>query len=225
MRIYISSGDPATIENALATGYVYGVTTNPTVLRRDNTTARQVPELVHSAIQWGAQEVHLQAYSDSTDDILNEGRKLSSINPGRVVVRIPGTAEGFSAASHLVKEGIKVDITAVYTLRQVLVANTLGASYVTVYLGRMREMGLDGIAQITQMRNMIDRQMSNVKIIAGSIRDPILVDTMGVNGIQCVTVPNSVLERLLESPSTHYAVAEFRSDADAILDDTENIGD
>lgn len=224
MRFFVSSADRTFLESVLTGGFVSGVTTNPTVLRRDGVTARQIPELTRQSLSWGAQEVHHQTYSDDAAEMIREGHRLAEIDPNRVVVRLPGTLAGYAAAVKLVSEGVRIDMTAVFTLRQVLVADSIGVGYVTIYIGRMRETGLDGLAQISQIRQLVAAQKSEIQIIGGNIRDPLLVDDLGARGIHCVTLPPFILERVLDSPSTLSVVHEFRADADAIMDDIREIG-
>jgi len=151
MRIYIDSADITEIREALATGFVYGVTTNPTLLRRANLQADQVSRLAHDAIAAGAREIHLQTYSESAEEMAREGRVLVNLDPERVVAKIPATAAGYSAASRLITSGVRVTLTAVYTVRQAILAQAVGASYIAVYLGRMRDAGLDSLGVVGQM--------------------------------------------------------------------------
>src|SRR4051794_30178013 len=118
MRIYIDSADIVQISEALASGYVYGVTTNPTLLRRAAVRVAGVPDVVRDAVALGAKELHLQTYSDSLAGILDEASLLAKLDPERVVVKIPATAVGYSAAARLVDQGLRVTLTAVYTVRQ-----------------------------------------------------------------------------------------------------------
>jgi transaldolase len=224
MRIFINSADTSELHTALTSGYVYGVTTNPTILRQASVSARQVPALTQQMIDWGAREVHLQTYAETAPNITSEGRMLAAIHSERIVVRVPATPAGFSAARHLVDQGIRVAMTAVYTLRQALLAESVGASYVTVYLGRMRDTGLDGLTQITQMQQLLTAQRAQVRMMVGSIREVSQVESLAMQGLSAVTVPGFVLEDLVESPATASAAEGFRADAEAILDQPGSIG-
>ncbi len=145
MRIYIDSADISEIEEALATGFVYGVTTNPTLLRRAGVKASAVPDLARQAIAFGANELHLQTYSDTLAGIVDEAVMLSETNPERVVVKIPATPTGYQAAAQLANRGLRITLTAVYTVRQAILAHAVGAHYIAVYLGRMGDQGLDAL--------------------------------------------------------------------------------
>src|SRR6476469_3566630 len=105
MRIYIDSADIGEIREALATGYVHGVTTNPTLLRRAGVRADAVPRLVEEAVALGARELHLQTYADNTEGILREGALLADLDRARVVVKIPALPAGYRAAAQLAAQG------------------------------------------------------------------------------------------------------------------------
>jgi transaldolase len=224
MRIFINSADTNEIRTALASGFVYGVTINPTLLRQAGVHARQVPAVVKQIIEWGAKEVHLQTYAEKAADMLSEGRMLAAIDQERVVVRIPATPDGYAAGGQLTAQAIRVEMTAVYTLRQAMLANSIDASYIGVYLGRMRDTGMDELTQIGQIHKLLAAQYSQVKILAGSIRDPLLLETLGMQGIHAATMPITVLERLTEAPATAAAASVFRNDAEAILDAWPGVG-
>jgi transaldolase len=224
MRIFINSADTSELHTALTSGYVYGVTTNPTILRQASVSARQVSALTQQMIDWGAREVHLQTYAETASNITSEGRMLSAINAERVVVRVPATPAGFAAARQLIDQGARVSMTAVYTMRQVLLSESVGASYVVVYLGRMRDTGLDGMTQISQMQQLLAAQRAQVRMMVGSVREVSQFETLAMQGISAATVPAFVLENLVESPATASAASGFRADAEAILDQPGSIG-
>ena len=216
MRLYIDSADLSEIKDALATGYVHGVTTNPTLLRRANVQARDVAALVRHASGWGAKHIHLQTYSSSADAMVREGTELAALEPHRVVVKIPAVPEGYAAAARLTAHGLHVTMTAVYTVRQVVLAGAVGAGYVAVYVGRMRDSGLDALQLIGQMQHTLDVQHSTVEILAASVRSPEELDTLAELGVATATLPWKVLSRLADSPATEAATATFLEDASAI---------
>ncbi len=225
MRIFIHSADTSLIRGALESGYVYGVTTNPTILRREGLSARQVPALVHQTIGWGAEEIHLHVYSDTVQEIIKEARELSSLDAKSVVVRIPATPAGYAAASRLSSQNVRVALTAVYTLRQALLADSVGASYITVFLRRMNDAGMDGIGQIAQIQQLLVAQKSFVTLMAASMRESVeTVDKLGMLGIGACAIPPSMLEEILVSPETARSTAIFRQDAEAIASHDEHIG-
>jgi transaldolase len=216
MRIFVDSADHTLVTEALAYGYVYGVTTNPTLLRRVNLRAAELPALVQHVLERGAREVHLQVYSSDQQQMIRESETLLAIASDQVVVKIPATAPGYAAAAHLTARGVRVTLTAVYTLRQALLAQSVGASYIAVYLGRMRDDGHDPFAIIGQMQTLLTAQRSTVEILAASIREPAEVEALGALGVAAATIAPPVLAQLLQSPATERAATTFGEDARAI---------
>jgi transaldolase len=216
VRIYIDSADMGEVRKALATGYVYGVTTNPTLLRRANVRVGAVAELAWQVIEWGAKELHLQTYSDDADAIVREGTELAALDAERVVVKIPAVPSGYAGASRLASQGIRVTMTAVYTLPQVVLADAAGAHYVAVYLGRMRDSGVDAPGLVGQMQRTLNIQNSKVEILAASVRSAEDVAALAELGVATATLPWKVLSSLTASDATATAASTFLDDARAI---------
>ena len=213
MHIFIDSADIQTIERALKSGYVYGVTTNPTLLQRANVRVQQVPSLAKQVIELGAHELHLQVYAEDSLPIIQDAMRLVEIDPKRVVIKIPATPAGFSAAAQLAGQGVRVTLTAVYTVAQAVLAMSVGAQYIAVYLGRMRDDGLDALALVGQMQRMFNAQHSSVEILAASIRTPAEVEALAELGIAAATLPFEILQQLPESQRTITAAAAFTAAA------------
>ncbi len=209
MHIFIDSADLATIEQALNQGFVYGVTTNPTLLQRANVRIDKVPALAKRIIELGANELHLQVYAEDTSQMLADAARLIELDSTRVVVKIPATPAGYAATAKLAAQGVCVTLTAVYTVAQAVLATSVGASYIAPYLGRMRDDGLDAFALVGQMQRALSAQDPSVQILAASIRAPAEVEALAELGIGAVTLPITVLQALPESPRTMTALAAF----------------
>lgn len=213
MHIFIDSADIQTIEQALNTGYVYGVTTNPTLLQRANVRIQQVPSLAKQIIELGAQELHLQVYAEDSNGMLQDAARLVEIDPKRVAIKIPATQAGFSAAAQLAAQGVRVTLTAVYTVAQAVLAMSVGVRYIAVYLGRMRDDGQDALALVGQMQRTLNAQHASMQILAASIRTPLEVESLAESGIAAATLPLAVVQQLPESPATMAAAAAFTTAA------------
>ncbi len=218
MRIYVDSAERDAIQAALATGWVEGVTTNPTLLLRAGVQAADVPRLVRDTLAGGAREMHLQTYAEDAAGIVAEGRALAALDAvrGRVVVKILATPAGYVAARQLVARGLRVTLTAVYTVRQVILADAVGAAYVAVYLGRVRDAGGDPLALVGAMQQAIRAAGSPLAILAASVRESTEIEALALLGIATVTLPPAVLGTLLDAPATAAAAATFSRDARAI---------
>lgn len=216
MNILIDSAVLGDIHTALATGLVAGATTNPTLLRRAGVPVRDVPALARQVLAAGARELHMQVYAPDTATMLAEARGLLAIDPARVIVKIPATPAGYSAAAQLAQAGARVTLTAVYTLRQALLAHSVGACYIAIYLGRMRDAGLDALSLAGQMQALLQAQSASVTILAASIRDPDELTALGLAGVGAATLPLAILSRLLDSEATAAAATAFGADAHAL---------
>jgi transaldolase len=205
MRIFVDSADREAIAEALESGFVYGVTTNPTLLRQAGVRAAQVPDLARETLARGAQEIHLQVYAADAGAMVKEGHVLAALDRHRVVVKIPATPAGYQAAHLLVAAGVRVTLTAVYTTGQAILADCAGAHYIAVYLGRMRDAGFDALARIEQMQHLLDSPVARTAILAASIRDPGEVEALAAVRI------------MLDSPHTATAAATFLAHAQEIL--------
>jgi transaldolase len=216
VRLYIDSADIQEIEQALRTGYVYGVTTNPTLLEKAGVQARDVPFLATRVFSSAARELHVQVYSEETGLMIREAETLAALDPARVVVKIPATPAGYAAASQLAARGVRITMTAVFTVAQVILAQNVGARYAAVYLGRLNDEGVDGLALVGQMQRTLTVQRAEVEILAASIRATADVEALAELGVATVTVPAAVLRQLPDSPRTAAAVAAFAQAARAL---------
>lgn len=224
MRILVDSADLRAIRDALATGVVTGVTTNPTLLRRADVRASAVAALAREAIASGAAEVHLQAYATDADGMVREGREFASIDPARIHVKLVATAPGYRAAAQLASEGIAVTLTAVYTLRQAVAAESAGARAVAVYLSRLHDSGVDPMELVGRIQAMLTAQAARVEILAASIRDPDEVGLLGALGVASATLAPAIVDRLIESDATAAAAAAFTADARTLIEPLNETG-
>ena len=216
MRILVDSADLAAIHEALSSGIVAGVTTNPTLLRRAGVAASRVPELARAAIAAGAGEVHLQTGADDADAMIAEGRELVRIDPERIRVKLVATPAGYQAAAVLSAEGTGVTLTGVYTLQQALAAQSAGARSIAFYLGRVRDAGIEPLQLVGRMQELLRAQAADVEILAASVREPDELAELALLGVASATLAPAVLARLLQSDATDAAAATFREDARAI---------
>jgi transaldolase len=225
MRIYVHTADTSVIHQALSSGIVHGITTNPTLLRRTGISARQVPALVSQMAGWGAREIHFQVYSDTVKGMVQEGQELYEMAQDRMVVRVPATPTGYSAAARLSQQGVPVSLTVVYTLRQAMLAANVGARYIAVFVRRMNDSGIDGLARIGKIQDIVKAQELPVTIIAASMREPVgTVERLAMMGIGGATLTVSVFEELLESPATERDMLDFKADAEAVLNQSFEVG-
>ncbi|MBF6593092.1 MAG: transaldolase [Thermaceae bacterium] len=215
MRLYLDSADLSNLLPLLETGVFYGVTTNPLVLRESRVPLSSLGNFAKAVLAQGAKEVYFQTWGEKPQELLERGRKLAHLDE-RVVVKLPATREGLSAAAGLHKEGIKICITAVYTPFQVLLASAVGAAYVAPYLGRINDSGRDGYAIVSKMAQALAHTKSSTEILAASIRSSADLVTLAQDGIRCITFPTRIAERLFAEPMTLEATQAFEQAAQEV---------
>jgi transaldolase len=215
MRLLIDSALAEDWQAWLPAGLVYGVTTNPTLLKRAG-LACELPVLTRltaQALGFGAQEVHLQAWGGNATAFYDCGSRLAALAPGRVLVKLPITRAGCAAAARLIAAGQRVTFTACYDASQMLIASALGADYAAPYLGRIGDGGRDGHAELLLMQRALDGVASSTRLLAASLRQVADVSRLAAAGISHFTLSAGVLSALFEQPETLAAAAQFEADA------------
>lgn len=205
-RLYVDSADVERVGRLLRAGVVHGVTTNPTILERGGRTASDIPQLYSRWVDEGAREVFFQTWGGDREAFLRNASQLLSLGD-RVAVKVPATAEGFAAASALVREGASVLVTAVYSVAQALACVSIGVRYIAPYLGRMRDAGLDGDALIAQMQAVCEGGQTDV--LAASVRSPDDIVSLRLAGVPYFTAAPDVLDALLHDPVSDSSAVEF----------------
>ncbi|SJN39868.1 Transaldolase [Microbacterium esteraromaticum] len=205
-RLYVDSADVDRVGRLLRAGVVHGVTTNPTILERGGRTAGEIPALYERWVDEGAHEVFFQTWGGDTASFLRNAEGIRALGD-RVAVKVPATAEGFAAASALVRDGATVLVTAVYSVAQALACASIGAHYIAPYLGRMRDAGMDGDAVIAQMQAMCEGSATNV--LAASLRSPADVVSLRLAGVPYFTAAPDVLDEMLFHPVSDSSAVEF----------------
>ena len=208
--LFVDSSDPDEVRAIFAWGSVSGTTTNPMLLAKDGAAAVEprIRELL--AVSEGPMSV--QVLSDERSPMAEEAALLQAIDPERVVVKLPPTEAGLSVASQLARGGAAVNVTACMSLQQAYLAALAGARYVSVFWGRIRDMGYDAAGVVGPLRSLLDREGLDARIIAGSMRQPIDVTEALLAGAHVVTVTPPILRKMLVHPKTAETLREF-SDA------------
>lgn len=210
MRLFLDTADISEIRWALATGLIDGVTTDPSLLaaelaeREPFTHLAEICDLVDGPVT-------VQVISIEADGMYREGRELARI-ADNVVVDIPMIEEGLIATRRLVADGIRVNVTLVFSAAQALLAAKAGASFVSPFVGRLDDVGVDGAAVVTDMRAIFDRSRIECEIIASSIRSAHRFLDAARLGCDAATVPPPVLREMLVHPLTDLGLDRFLND-------------
>lgn len=210
MALYVDDADLALVGPALATGLVSGVTTNPSVLARAGLDQRDVPDLVASVKAAGARRVFLQTLGLDAGEIYRHGRELRALEE-TVVVKVPATRAGFTAAARLCRDGVPVLVTAVYAPAQAVVAAEVGAAYIAPYVGRMSRLDLDGVASTIAMAAILTG--TPTRILAASLPSVEVVGHLAAAGIEDFTLAPALLDALLDNEHSLSAARDFEAAA------------
>ena len=210
MEFFIDTANVDDIKKAYDLGVISGVTTNPSLIAKEGKNFNEVINQITSLVN-GPIGGDLQATTDKTEDILNEARKISAIHPN-MVVKIPMTKNGLKAVSILSKEGIKTNVTLIFTPIQALLAASAGASYVSPFIGRLDDISNNGMKLVSDIVSIFNVYNINSKIIAASIRNPIHVLECAKIGCDIVTVPYKVICQLIKHPLTDEGIKKFKDD-------------
>lgn len=208
MELFLDSASFQEIETAYRWGVISGVTTNPTLAAKEDedfyTLLKKICNLVPGPIS-------AEAISQTSSEIVAEGRQLAKIAPN-VVVKVPVCPEGLAATKQLSQEGIKVNMTLVFTVNQALLAAAAGAAYVSPFLGRLDDIGENGIQMLEELVVTFKNYQIKTRIIAASIRHPVHISQSALIGADIATVPFNVLQKMVEHPLTTKGIQTFNND-------------
>jgi len=208
MRFFLDTAEVDEIRKAARWGVISGVTTNPTLVAKSNQDLKSVISEICDIVEG---PVSAEVVSVDVDGMVREGRDLAAIH-GNVVVKIPMTAEGMAAVRVLSDDGIDVNVTLVFSPQQALLAAAAGAAYVSPFVGRLDDIGEDGIGLVSDIAEVFALQDIPVEIIAASIRHPRHVIDAALAGADIATVPFVVLEKCFRHPLTDSGIERFLAD-------------
>ncbi|MCI9104947.1 MAG: fructose-6-phosphate aldolase [Lachnospiraceae bacterium] len=215
MRFFVDTANVEEIRKANDMGIICGVTTNPSLIAKEGRDFNQVIAEIASIVD-GPISGEVKATTVDAEGMIKEGREIAAIHPN-MVVKIPMTAEGLKAVKALHAEGIRTNVTLVFTVAQALLAARAGATYVSPFLGRLDDISMPGIDLIEEIAEIFDIHGIETEIIAASIRNPIHVIDCARAGAQIATVPYKVLEQMTKHPLTDVGIQKFQADYRAVF--------
>ncbi|WP_100374204.1 fructose-6-phosphate aldolase [Bacillus sp. FJAT-45037] len=208
MKFFIDTANINEIKEAKALGILSGVTTNPSLVAKEGVDfhdrLREITDIVSESVS--AEVIALDA-----DGMIKEGKELAAIAPN-ITVKVPMTTEGLKAVHAFSALNIKTNVTLVFSAVQALLAARAGATYVSPFLGRLDDIGHDGLALITQIVDIFDIHEIPTEIIAASIRHPVHVTEAATRGAHIATIPLKVIQQLTKHPLTDQGIEKFLAD-------------
>src|SRR4051794_24482142 len=208
MRLFIDTGSVAEVEEIAAWGVLSGATTNPTLLAKEEgdpgDILRRICELVDGPTS--AEVVAIEP-----EEMVREGRALAGLHQ-HVVVKVPFSRAGLTATRELTSEGIRVNMTLVFSAPQALLAAEAGATYVSCFMGRVDDISVDSSSVLAEIVAALEPGDTGAQVLAASIRNPMHVVTAATLGCQVTTLPAKVLRQMLKHPLTTAGIERFASD-------------
>jgi len=209
MKFFIDTANPVEIRKAYEMGVIDGVTTNPSLISKENRDFESLIKEICEIIQ--GLPISLEVLSLNSDGMIEEARKLSKRGEN-IVVKIPMTSEGLKAIKVLASEGIKTNTTLVFSPTQALLAAKAGTTYVSPFIGRLDDISQTGMDLVEQIMTIFDNYDFQSQVIVSSIRHPIHVLEAALIGADVATIPYKVIEQLVKHPLTDIGIERFLED-------------
>ncbi|HQN76012.1 MAG TPA: fructose-6-phosphate aldolase [Methanomassiliicoccales archaeon] len=208
MKIFIDTANIEQIKEVNSWGILDGVTTNPSLIAKEKkdfaTIVNEICEVVDGPIS-------VEVISLKAEGMFAEGMKLAAVNEN-IVIKVPMTEEGLKATKLLSNEGVAVNMTLIFSANQALLAAKAGARYVSPFVGRLDDVGQDGMALVSDIMDILDNYDFDTEVIVASVRDPIHVADAARMGAHIATIPFDVLKKMFKHPLTDIGIERFLKD-------------
>ena len=210
MKLFLDTANIEEIKKANDMGVIYGVTTNPSLIAKEGRDYAQVLKEIATLID-GPISGEVKATTMDAQGMVAEGRVIAAIHPN-MVVKVPMTMEGLKAVKVLCSQGIKVNVTLIFSVNQALLAARAGASFVSPFLGRLDDINTRGIDLIKEIVKVFSIHNIPTEIIAASVRNTMHVSDCALAGVDIATVPYNVIEQMIKHPLTDSGIEKFAAD-------------
>ncbi|MEA3464563.1 MAG: fructose-6-phosphate aldolase [Thermodesulfobacteriota bacterium] len=208
MEFFIDTAEVDEIRQANALGLVDGVTTNPSLIAKSGRDFKQVITEITQIVDG---PISAEVIALDAEGMVVEGRELVKIHPN-IVIKVPMTEEGLKATRIFREEGIQTNVTLIFSPLQALLAAKAGATYVSPFVGRLDDVGHDGLELVAQIRTIFENYGYTAKIIVASVRSPLHILNSALVAADICTIPFSVMKQLTKHPLTDVGIAKFMAD-------------
>lgn len=209
MKFFIDTANIDEIREANALGVLDGVTTNPSLVAKENVSFHDRMKEIAAEVTQGP--ISAEVISLKAEEMIAEGKELAAIAPN-IIIKVPMTPDGLKAVKAFKELGIKTNVTLIFSANQALLAARAGASYVSPFLGRLDDIGHDGLALISTISDIFAIHDIDTEIIAASIRHPMHITESALKGAHIATVPFKVIMQLFNHPLTESGIEKFLAD-------------
>lgn len=208
MKFFIDTANIEEIKKAWEVGVIDGVTTNPSLISKENSEPIGLLKEICSIVDG---PISAEAVSLKADEMAKEAEELSKIHEN-IVVKIPMTEDGLRAVKRLSSEGIKTNVTLIFSASQALLAAKAGATYVSPFVGRLDDISHIGMELVRDIRDIYENYFFDTEVIVASIRNPLHVVEAAKMGADIATIPYSVITQLIRHPLTDIGIEKFLKD-------------
>lgn len=208
MKFFLDTANVEEIRTAHRWGILDGVTTNPTLVAREGMDYRAVVREIASITSG---PISVETTSDKAEEMIAQGKAYATWAPN-VVVKVPATTEGLMAATALTREGIRINVTLTFSANQALLAAKVGAYFVSPFVGRLDDIGHDGMQVVRDAVQIVRTYGFNTQVLASSLRHPLHVTQAALAGAHIATIPFKVVEQLFKHPLTEQGQERFLAD-------------
>lgn len=215
MKFFIDTANVDDIRKANDMGVICGVTTNPSLIAKEGRDFKEVIKEITTIVD-GPISGEVKATTVEAEGMIQEGREIAAIHEN-MVVKIPMTIEGLKAVKVLSAEGIKTNVTLVFSANQALLAARAGATYVSPFLGRLDDISMTGVDLIRDIVQIFENYNLPTEIICASVRNPIHVTDCALAGADIATVPYNVIAQMTKHPLTDQGIVKFQADYKAVF--------
>jgi transaldolase len=220
VKLFLDTANIEEIKEIKRWGVLGGITTNPSLLSKEGRPWEQQMRDILDLVEG---PVSLETTHTETDEILEEGLKLAAMGPN-AVVKVAMTPNGLAAGKRLVDEGIRINVTLVFSPAQAILAAEIGAYIVSPFLGRIDDVAADGMHALRQICEIYEKQGYETQVLAASLRHPMHVVEAGLAGAHIATLPFEVFEKLVKHPLTDLGLEKFLSDWRKLVEETQKEG-
>ena len=212
MKIFLDTAEVDLIKSRWSTGLIDGVTTNPTLIRK---SGRKQEEVYQEIKDVGLQDISMEVIGNA-DNMISEGKRLHKKFGKCATIKVPCTSDGLKACAHLARDGIRVNVTLIFSVAQSILAAKAGAAYVSPFVGRVDDNSFDGVQLVKDISLLYKEQLARTQVLAASLRDVRSVSECFMGGTDIVTMPVAVFDKMYNHILTDKGLDLFQADWESV---------
>ena len=212
MKIFLDTAEVDLIKSRWTTGLIDGVTTNPTLIRK---SGRKQEEVYQEIKDVGLQDISMEVIGNA-ENMISEGKRLAKKFGKCATIKVPCTSDGLKACAHLARDGIRVNVTLIFSVAQSILAAKAGAAYVSPFVGRVDDNSFDGVQLVKDISSLYKEQLARTQVLAASLRDVRSVSECFMGGTDIVTMPVAVFDKMYNHILTDKGLDLFQADWESV---------